>query len=323
MPPTTPAGRRVAEAIALEPGGPPTLRARAAGQVIRTLVKSIWAYGPPGQAGLLFVRAMTGAVPASPLPRGVEITPEDFGGCTGEWVRAGRPDEKKVLLYLHGGGYFFGNAVLYRGLTWRMSAATARPVLALDYRLAPEHTPADALEDAVTAYDSLLAKGYAGPDIVLGGDSAGGHLTLALLLALKETGRPLPAAAIALSPWADVTCGADSHTLNERTDHLIPAARLAWVGSYLCEGLQETDPLFSPVRGDYAGLPPLLLISSGSEILRDDARRVATRARAAGVRVVHQEWDGLVHVFPMFADFIPEGKAAFRHIAGFLGSVGA
>lgn len=314
---------RVGAEIALEPGGPPTLRARVANRVIRAVIRSLWAYGPPGPAGMRFVRGITSAIPYPPPPRGVRIEQDDFGAFGGEWVRAGRSDESKVLLYLHGGGYFFGSPVIYRSLTWRLAAATRRPVLALDYRLAPEHSPAEALQDALTAYEGLLSQGYRGSDIVVGGDSAGGHLTLALLFALRERGLPLPAAAVTLSPWADLECMADSHVTNARTDHLIPARRLAWAGSYYCEGKRRDDALFAPVRGDYSGLPPLLMISSTSEILRDDARSVVARARAADVQVVHQEWEGLVHVFPLFADYIPEGRAAYRHIAEFLAQVSA
>jgi acetyl esterase/lipase len=319
--PVNPVQRRIAQALALEPGGPPTRQALLANQIIRALIKTVWAYGPKGEAGLLFMRRVVDRLPAAPLPRGVSVEPVDFARYRGEWVRAGAPDERKAFLYLHGGGYFFGNRVVYRGLTWRLSAATARPVLAIDYRLAPEYGPSDALDDARIAYEELLAQGFGGRDIVIGGDSAGGHLTLALLHALKAEGKPLPAAAIVLSPWADLACTAESHVANARTDHLLPADRLAWTGAYYCDGLKSDDPIFAPVRGDYAGLPPLMIISSGSEILRDDARLVTALAREAGVRVLHQEWQGLVHAFPEFADFIPEGKAAFRHMAEFLRTV--
>jgi len=314
------ARRRLAAAIALEPQDGPTPQARMAGRFIRMFGKSAWQYGPDGDAGLVRLQRATALLSRLQfVPPGVTITPEDIGRPSGsEWVRAGMPDERKVLLYLHGGGYFFGSPRLYRPFNWRLSAATGRPVFALDYRLAPEHTPADALQDALDAYDFLLKRGYRAEDVVVGGDSAGGHLTLALLLALKKEGRPLPRAAICLSPWADLLCTADSHRVNRHSDVLIPADKLAWLGRRFCAGKKEDDPLFSPVRGDLTGLPPLMLIASTTEILRDDSREVARRARAAGVEVVHQEWSGQAHVFPVFADYIPEGKAAFRHMAEFL-----
>ncbi|WP_329519589.1 alpha/beta hydrolase [Spirillospora sp. NBC_01491] len=316
---TTAAERRIARALALEPGGPPSLQARVTGQVIRMVVKSVWQRTPDTDAGLARFQRVTELMSAvQRVPRGVAITPQDLGTCTAEWVRAGAPDQRKVFLQMHGGGYFFGGPRLYRGFNWRLSAATGRPVLALDYRLAPQHHPADALHDALTAYDFLRARGYAPEDIVVGGDSAGGHLTLALLLALKERGTALPAAAIVLSPWADLLCESDSHRLNRRSEVLVPAERIAWLGRHFSRGRRHDDPLLSPRNGDLAGLPPLMLTASSTEILRDETLDVAERARAAGVRVLYQEWEGLAHVFPMFAEFMPEGKAAFRHMAEFL-----
>jgi epsilon-lactone hydrolase len=317
--PVTKTERRVATALALEPGGPPTAQARIAGQVIKALLKTGWRCSADSPAGLLRIQRITAlAGGAQQVPRGVEITPEDFGRFSAEWVRAGAPDERRVLLYFHGGGYFFGSPRLYRPFSWRLSAATARPVLQVDYRLCPQHTPADALEDALTAYEALLARGYDARDIVVGGDSAGGHLTMSLLLELKRRGRPLPRAAVCLSPWVDLTSASESYLGNRRSDALIPADRLAWLGGYYTEGKEAGDPLFAPLRADLTGLPPLLLVASSTEILRDEVRDLAVRAGAAGVRVVHHEWDGLVHVFPVFADFIPEGRAAFRHIAEFI-----
>ncbi|MFI0351565.1 alpha/beta hydrolase [Actinomadura sp. 9N407] len=315
----TAAERRVLNALALEPGGPPSPQARIAGKIVRSVLMTFWGSLPDTDDGLRrFQRANDLFSRVQTVPRGVSIAQEDLGTCTAEWVRAGAPDERKVFLYLHGGGYFFGSARLYRPSNWRLSAATGRPVLALDYRLVPDHTPSDALEDALGAYDFLLRSGYAPGDIVVGGDSAGGHLALALLLALKERGTGLPAAAVCLSPWVDLRCESDSHRLNARSESVIPARKLAWLGRRFCADLTENDPLLSPRRGDLTGLPPMLFVASGSEILRDETRDVAERARAAGVQAVYQEWDGMMHVFTVFSDYVPEGKAAFRHIAEFL-----
>ncbi|MFB4312871.1 alpha/beta hydrolase [Actinomadura sp. 21ATH] len=315
----TAAERRVMAALALEPGGPPSLQARIVGRILRSAIMTAWNSLPDTDAGLRrFQRGNDLFARVQSVPRGVAVARTDLGTCEAEWVRAGAPDERKVFLYLHGGGYFFGSARLYRPSSWRLSAATGRPVLVPDYRLVPDHTPADALEDAVGAYDFLLRSGYAPDDIVVGGDSAGGHLALALLLKLKERGTGLPAAAVCLSPWVDLLCESDSHRLNARSESIIPARKLAWLGRRFCAGKAKEDPVFAPLHGDLSGLPPLLLVASGSEILRDETRDLAERARAAGVRAVYQEWDGLMHVFTVFADFVPEGKAAFRHIAEFL-----
>ncbi|GAA3199939.1 alpha/beta hydrolase [Actinocorallia longicatena] len=306
--------------LLLGPDSPPTRQSKIANKVIRQAARRLWETAPDTTAGLLRVRRWADRVGATNrVPNGVEIVQEDFGRFGGEWVRSRVVDEGKVFLYLHGGGYFFGNPRLFRGLSWRLSAATRRPVLMVDYRLSPEHTPADALTDAMLAYESLLARGHAPGDIVVGGDSAGGHLALSLLHALKRRGETLPAAAVVICPWADLLCTAASHADNERTDHLIPASKVRWLGGVFTEGADEQDALHDPIRGDYTGFPPLMVIASSTEVLRDDARLVARLATEAGVDVVHQEWNDQVHVFPVFADFVPEGKAAFRHIREFLG----
>lgn len=314
-----PYDERFTRQTGLEPGGPATLSARLANSMIRAGLKSVWTASPATERGMRLVRRFTaGFAAAQTIPRGVEIVGEDFGRFGAEWVRAGRTADNKVLLYFHGGGYFFGGPRLYRPLTWRLAAATGRAVLAVDYRLAPENSPGDALIDALITYQSLLDRGYPADGIVLGGDSAGGHLVLALLLALKERDAPLPGAAVCISPWADVTCSAESFRVNRHRDALLPAGRLVSLGERFTAGKKPSDSLFSPVNGDYRGLPPLMVVSSDAEILRDDARTVTRLARAAGVEVRHDEWSGLVHVFPLFADFIPEGKAAICRIADFL-----
>jgi monoterpene epsilon-lactone hydrolase len=312
------AGRKVAGDVAIEPGGPPTVEARIAGIAIRMALKWVWAISPDGPAGLSALRKVVESLGRRPIPRGVRIERVDLGRFSGEWVRAGEVREDLAFLYLHGGGYFFGSRRVFRPLTWRLSAATRRPVLAIDYRLAPEHTLDDAREDAVAAYQALLARGFAPGSITVGGDSAGGHLTLVTLLTLRERGLALPGAAVCLSPWADMAAGAPSRWINRRKDPLVPAAKLAWLGTYYARGRDLADPMLSPVNADYTGLPPLMVIYSGSEVLADDATRVAARARAAGVEVTLQRWEGLMHAFPVFADLIPEGRAAFRHIARFV-----
>jgi monoterpene epsilon-lactone hydrolase len=324
---TNPAQRRIARAIAYEPGGPPSMAARVMGQISRAVLKGSWASIPDTDEGLIrFRRAMDLYSRIMTVPRGVSLTTEDLGTCKAEWVRAGAPDERKVFLYMHGGAYFFGSPRLFRPSNWRLSAATGRPVLALDYRLVPEHTPYDALDDALGAYDFLLRSGYSPNDIVIGGDSAGGHLTLALLLMLKRRETELPAAVVCLSPWVDLLCESDSHRLNARSEAVVPPAKLAWLGRRYSAGASDDDPLLAPRQADktaLAGLPPLLVVASATEILRDEGRDVAERAKAAGVRAVYQEWDGLMHDFMLMADYVPEGKAVFRHIAGFLREAGA
>ncbi|MEV4168395.1 alpha/beta hydrolase [Nonomuraea sp. NPDC049709] len=255
-----------------------------------------------------------------PHPAHVAIVPAAFSSCGGEWVRGGQGlDERKVVLYFHGGGYFSCSPRTHRSITWRLSVVARRPVLALDYRQGPVHKLADSLADAMDAYDCLLRRGYAPEDIVLAGDSAGGHLTLATLLALRDAGRPLPAAAICLSPWADLTDV--PRRANRWQDPMLPAGRVRWLARRWTSGLDPWDPLVSPVHGDFTGLPPLMIVTGSTEVLRDEGRRVAERARLAGVPVRYEEWPRMPHVFPILADVVPEARLAFRHMAQFVKAV--
>ncbi|MFI6509193.1 alpha/beta hydrolase [Streptosporangium sp. NPDC050855] len=260
--------------------------------------------------------SLAGRVPLR-LPTGVRVTPAAAGSCPGEWVRAGEDlDEDRVLLYFHGGGYFSCSPATHRPITWRLSAATRRPVLAVDYRQGPVHRPAEALQDATAAYLCLLEHGHRPRDVVFAGDSAGGHLTLATLLALRDRGLPLPAAAVCLSPWADLT--GDPRTVNRLLDPMISAGRVAWLARRWTSGLDPRDPLLSPVLGDYTGLPPLMVVTGSTEVLRDEGRRVVERARAAGVPVTYEEWPRMPHVFAILADVVPEAREVYPHIARFV-----
>ncbi|MGV9375574.1 alpha/beta hydrolase [Nonomuraea sp. NPDC003707] len=257
-----------------------------------------------------------------PHPEHVIIEPVEFSACGGEWVHGGPGlDEGKAVLYFHGGGYFSGSPRTHRSITWRLSVAARRPVLALDYRQGPVHTLADSLTDALDAYDCLLRRGHAPGDVILAGDSAGGHLTLATLLALRDRELPMPGAAICLSPWADLT-DIPRHA-NRWQDPMLPAGRVRWLARRWTSGLDPSDPLVSPVLGDFTGLPPLMIVTGSTEVLRDEARRVAERARQARVPVRYEEWNRMPHAFPILADVLPEARLAFRHMAHFLRAVAA
>jgi epsilon-lactone hydrolase len=256
------------------------------------------------------------------LPKHVSVKPERFDSCAGEWVRGGGDiDESKALLYFHGGAYFICSAATHRPITWRLSAVARRPVLAIDYRQGPIHTLAHSLTDALAAYQSLLDRGHRPKDILLAGDSAGGHLTLATLLALRDQGRPLPAAAICMSPWTDLSDA--RRRVNCWADPLLPAGRVDWLARRWTDGLDCRDPLVSPVYGDYTGVPPLMIVTGSTEILRDDGRRVALSARENGVPVTYEEWNRMPHVFAIFADVVPEARLVFQHISRFIGAVEA
>lgn len=257
------------------------------------------------------------------LPDFVRTHPVHGSTWSAEWQYAGEAlDHDRVILYLHGGGYFFGSAAAHRPLTWRLSQATGRPVFSLNYRLAPDHRFEHWLEDAVSAYRHLLDEGYAPERILIAGDSAGGHLTLMTLLALRDSGLPLPTGAVCLSPWTDLGCDGDSYHENDAHDIMLPGHAIKRLARFYLRGLDPRSPQVSPIYADLHGLPPLMVMAGGAEVLRDDARRFAVQAREAGVRVLYEEWHGMPHVFPMFAGFLPEGQLAFHHIARFVRTLG-
>ena len=188
-------------------------------------------------------------------------------------------------------------------------------MLAYDYRLAPEHPFPAALEDAAAAFDYLLAEGYGEKDIVLCGDSAGGGLTLALVMKLRESGRPLPAAVCVISPWADLTESGDSHYAKAQADPLISSEELREAATLYAGTEDLRNPFLSPLFGDFSGFPPTLIQVGGDEVLLDDSRRLAERMQAQGVEVHITLYEGLWHVFHMFD--IPEAHEAVGKIALF------
>lgn len=256
------------------------------------------------------------------VPAPVIISPQGFGHFSGEWVRARRDlSESKVILYLHGGGYFFASPALHRPITWRLSYVTRRPVLAIDYRMAPDFTIEDARDDAVTAYRFLLDAGYGAKDIIIGGDSAGGHLTLLTLQTLRDRGLPLPRLGLCISPWADLSCESPSYAENRWRDPMLAAPMVRRLARFYVRDGNPYNPVLSPLHGDMHGLPPLMIITGDREILRDDGKRLAERARGAGVPVHYIEWPEMTHVFMMFSTWLPEGRASFRHIGQFVRSI--
>lgn len=256
------------------------------------------------------------------LPRFVRVQRLDFGHFDGEWLRAGEGlDEDKVMLYLHGGGYCFSSAQAHRPLTWRLSRMAKRPVLAINYRQGPDHDFEHWRDDALAAYRHLLDQGYRPENILIGGDSAGGHLTLLTLQALRDAGQPLPRAGFCFSPWTDLSCEGASYQRNRFRDPMFAAGAVAGLSRYFTRARDPYHPLISPLHGDFAGLPPLMVTAGSTEVLRDDARRVAQRAREHGVPVLYEEWRGMPHVFQLFAFWLPEAKAAYRHMARFVQTV--
>jgi monoterpene epsilon-lactone hydrolase len=223
-----------------------------------------------------------------------------------------------VVLYLHGGGYVVGSANGYRGLAGEVGRAAGMDAVVAEYRLAPEHPFPAAVDDAVAAYRALLASGIAAGDVVLAGDSAGGGLTLATLVALREAGDALPAAALLISPWTDLTGKAASLEGKRAQDpSLTPEGLTACAAHYLATR-DPAHPLASPALADLSGLPPLLVQVGSIEILLDDALAIAANAGAAGTSVRLEVHPGLPHVFHAFHFMLPQAKAALDDAGRFL-----
>ncbi|HYL58266.1 MAG TPA: alpha/beta hydrolase [Candidatus Acidoferrales bacterium] len=236
------------------------------------------------------------------------------GNVPAEWISAPGANTQRVILYLHGGGYVVGSINTHRAMIARIARAANARALAIDYRLAPENPFPAAVDDAVAAYKWLLAKGHKSNNIVIAGDSAGGGLTIAALLKLRDAGAALPAGAVPISPWADLEGKGESIRSRAARDPMVTQDNLAGSAKQYYGNHDPKDPLVSPVHGDFRGLPPMLIHVGDAEILLDDATRVAERAKAAGVKVELEVWDDMIHVWHVFAKILPEGQQAIDKI---------
>jgi acetyl esterase/lipase len=264
------------------------------------------------------MEATAGAVPPPPDVRFETVR---MGGVPAEWTRAPGADDVGALLYLHGGGYCVGSVTTHRLLVSELSRACGIPALSLDYRLAPEHPHPAAVDDAVAAYRALLDAGTPPRRIAIGGDSAGGGLTAATLLAIGARGLPRPAAGVCISPWLDLALSGESCTTKVDLDPMCkPPILKLMAAAYLGDVDARTpaaSPLYAELR-DLAALPPLLVQVGTSETLLDDSRRFAARAERAGARVTLEVWDDMIHVWHAFSMLLPEGREAIERIATFI-----
>jgi acetyl esterase/lipase len=242
----------------------------------------------------------------------------DLGGVAAERILPPGAGGERHLLYLHGGGFIAGSPAIYRPLAWRIACATGAALLSPDYRLAPEHPFPAALDDAAIAYEWLLGQGIAPGRIGICGDSAGGGLAFSLLLRLRDTGRPLPGAIAALSPWTDLALSGASLRANAAADPMLDAAELPGVAAAYLAGADPRQPWASPLYGEFGGLPPALIQVGDDEILHDDAVRLAARLEAAGGAVRLEIWPRMPHVWHLFAPLVPEARRAIRRVGGFL-----
>ncbi len=262
--------------------------------------------------------AMEGGAAMFRLAEDVRCEPVDAGGVPGEWISAPGADAQRVIYYLHGGGYSMGSIKTHREMVSRIARASAARALAIDYRLAPEHPFPAAVEDSTAAYRWLLSTGADPARLVIAGDSAGGGLTVATLVALRDAGDPLPAAAVCVSPWVDMEGIGQSVTTKAELDPMFGREDILEGANDYLGGADPRTPLAAPLYADLTGLPPLLIHVGEAETLLDDSTRLAERAKAAGVDVTLEVWDDMIHVWHYMAAILPEGQQAIHRVGEFI-----
>ena len=242
----------------------------------------------------------------------------DAGGVAAEWVAAPGFDATRGVLYLHGGGYAIGSISTHRRMAYDISAACGARVLVIDYRLAPEHPFPAAVDDAAKAWRWLLQQGFRPSRLSIAGDSAGGGLTIATLVNLRDLKLALPACAVAVSPSVDLEGIGNSMTARSAQDPMVQKDGLLWMADMYLNGKDAKTPLAAPLHADLKGLPPVLIQVGSAETLLDDATRIAEKMHTAGVEVRLAVWPNMVHVFPFFAPVLSEGRDGCLEIGTFI-----
>jgi acetyl esterase/lipase len=253
----------------------------------------------------------------SKLPAGLEVRPFSLSGMHAEWLVPAGADLDKVILYTIGGGYISGSCNDHRTLVAKVAQTSGFPVLMFDHRLAPEHPFPAALDDSLTAYRWLLGQGYLPENILIMGESAGGGLCLATLLALRDQGMPLPVAAVALAPWTDLKLTGESYR-TRRNVCISPPGMSQVCSKYYVGDHDPGDPWISPLYGDLHGLPPLYIDVGDYDTMLDDSTRFAAKAREAGMEVTLVVAAKMVHCYPLMAPLFPEATQALQKICGFI-----
>ena len=256
------------------------------------------------------------AAALSSIPSGVEVESEVVKGVPAQWLIPEGAPGNKVILYIHGGGYVSGSSADHRGFVSKFAKRLGFAALTYDYRLAPEHPYPAAVEDSLAVYRGLLER-FRSPDILVAGESAGGGLALALLFALKKLGLPYPCAAVAISPWTDLTCSSEGwHTRNTRS--VAPMNSWTVFANHYATDHDRREPTMSPHFGDPRGLPPLLINAGADDELFDDGEAFARKAREVGVEVIFRGGVGMIHCYPLLAPMFPEASEAMDEIARFV-----
>jgi monoterpene epsilon-lactone hydrolase len=255
-----------------------------------------------------------------PTPAEVKVERVNAPAAPAEWLRPPSAMPGRVVLYLHGGGYVIGSPRSHRHLAAAIAGAAEASALLLDYRLAPEHPFPAAVEDATAAYRWLLDQAIAPERIVIAGDSAGGGLTVATLLALREARVPLPAGGVCISPWVDLTCSGGSYGTKADADPIVQRSGVEEMARAYLGAAPPRTPLASPLFADLRGLPPLLIHVGSDEVLLDDAVQLEARAKAAGVDATLEVYDRMIHVWHWFLPMLEEAESAVAAIGRFVRS---
>jgi acetyl esterase/lipase len=258
-----------------------------------------------------------GATRYAKIPKEVQIKPHNIDGIPAEWLIPEGTDPQKLVVYVHGGGYVSGSCNDHRAFVSKFAKNCGTTFLTYEYRLAPEHPYPAAVDDSVKVYLWILDSGFKPENLLIAGESAGGGLCLAVLLALKEQNLPLPTAAVAISPWTDLSCSGDSYQTKNKVS-LAPLNSWIVFRNHYIGNNPATLPLISPLYGDLKGLPPLFINSGTADELYDDGEEYARKAKASGVEVTFRKGEGMVHCFPLLAPMFPEATVAMNEIVSFV-----
>ncbi len=246
------------------------------------------------------------------------FTPVDAGQVPGAWIQTPESIPENIILFLHGGGYNSGSIHSHRSLTANIAHAAKSRALIIDYRLAPEHPFPAAVQDARVAFDWLVENHIDPAQIIVAGDSCGGGMAISLMINLRNAGKPLPAAAVCLSPWTDLTCTGESWVTNRNKDIMLDAVSLKKAAQIYLGMTSSGIPLASPLYADLKGLPSILIQVGSDELILSDSTGLAERAKAAGVDVTLEVWEGMQHEWHFAAKFLPEARQAIDHIGQFM-----
>lgn len=258
-----------------------------------------------------------GAQKYAKIPKGIQVEKEIIEGIKSEWIIPENTNPDKLIFYVHGGGYVSGSCNDHRAFVAKLAKSSGITNLQYEYRLAPEYPYPHALNDSIKVYQSILNKGYKSQNIIMVGESAGGGLTLAILLALKQRNIELPKAAVAISPWTDLSCSSDSYTTKNKVS---VAPKNSWtVFSHYYVGDNEVkNPLISPLFGDMKGLPPIYINSAVNDELYDDGELFYKKAKKEGVEITFKAGKGMIHCYPLLAPMFKEASEAMDEILDFI-----